>query len=431
MFSYHQKSFGRRTGSNIAAVLSYRSGIALKSNDDGLTKYPHRKNKDERIISFFVDGEITKYHTQKTLQKTVNEVEEAEQRKDACVGKEILIALPKELTNKQILLLSATYAKELSEILKTKITVSIHDENNNDNFHAHIVFLDRHYENGKYATKKNRYLGVRTGGRELTQLMRHRWELLLTKAYKKRGIHKDVSCFSHADRQSEYTIKEAYSKLNKAYSKHGYKKEFAPDFSKIIEPDIIPTNKEYYNESIKENNILIKNNNSLLLKTRAELKKVAIWEEKLKSQIKIQQQQKEEEESKPPTQIFIINNNTTIIKKKKVIYKLHGLGKLKKGWKLLTETGIDDWIDIFRHNPPKEKEQAKKTHAEPKPRGAAFWKDYKEKNDIYLKGKEEEKKSKRKLGQAKLDKERKAERKRKAKKESLLKKKKSDQDEDK
>jgi ATP-dependent exoDNAse (exonuclease V) alpha subunit len=149
IYFLHMKVFGRAGGSSAVSAAAYRSGERIRDERTGKT-YDHSERQDvmhKEIVlpSQFAGAEWAWASDRASLW---NAAEGAEERKNARVAREYLVALPVELSPQQRLGLVRAFSRELTDRYRFAMDVAIHaprDFPGSDprNFHAHLLATTR------------------------------------------------------------------------------------------------------------------------------------------------------------------------------------------------------------------------------------------------------------------------------------------------
>ena len=167
IYHFSVKTVSRSDGRSAVAAAAYRSGSKLVCEKTGDVKNYTRKSGVEHSQIFAPDFADSSLLDRNTLWNTV---EKAERRKDAVVGREFEIAFPHELNAEQRQQMLAEICTRLVEKYGVIVDAAIHqphkfrnknDENSeedNKNYHAHIMFTPRSIDPdfGFFAKKKYR-----------------------------------------------------------------------------------------------------------------------------------------------------------------------------------------------------------------------------------------------------------------------------------
>lgn len=146
MAIYHLavKVICRSKGQSAIAAAAYRSGEKLTDEATGQVKhYPARGERIRFTGIFAPPGAPSWVYDRNRLW---NAAEQAETRKDATLAREIVVALPHELTDQQRIWLVSDYVREAFVRRGLVADVAIHAPDRNSdskNFHAHILITER------------------------------------------------------------------------------------------------------------------------------------------------------------------------------------------------------------------------------------------------------------------------------------------------
>ncbi len=205
--------FSRSKGHSAVAAAAYRSGTKLKDERTGkIHRYDKRSGVAETFIllpsntsHLFVpdaqmgvpDADQQKDHLSELPDRAFlwNAVEASETRKNSCVARELILALPHELSYKERSDLTRDMALYLMERYRVAVDSAIHapvegDGHDSRNYHAHILFSTRELTSTGFG-KKTRILDDKVTGKEETELIRKVWETLSNDALSRAG-HGDV-----------------------------------------------------------------------------------------------------------------------------------------------------------------------------------------------------------------------------------------------
>ncbi|MCL2716593.1 MAG: MobA/MobL family protein [Alphaproteobacteria bacterium] len=160
VYDFHHNTHSRAKGASCAAALAYRCALAIR---DPRTDELHdltRKRGVVSVHSFALFGELTP--AEAAMMWTNAEL--AERRENSVVAREVVIALPAELTDDEREMLATGYARFISGRFGVGVTVVIHRpprHGDDRNHHAHIMFTTR-------AVNADRSMGAKT--RELDDM---------------------------------------------------------------------------------------------------------------------------------------------------------------------------------------------------------------------------------------------------------------------
>ncbi len=144
----------RAKGHSAVAAAAYRAGERLYDERTGET-HDFTKRKDVVFKEILLpEGAGLKYGDRHTLW---NQTEAAENRRDAQVAKEMVIALPKELSRTDNIELAKRFVYELLVQHGVPADICIHDKDDG-NPHAHVLYTTRRLERDGFSKYKARDL---------------------------------------------------------------------------------------------------------------------------------------------------------------------------------------------------------------------------------------------------------------------------------
>ncbi len=153
-FSFKIIEHSRTQNKNAVALASYRSGEKLKDNK---TKEIHNQRKSHK--SKVMHSEIIGWNGSRS--DLWNASEKADKRKDAVTSREMMFALPHEITHKERVEICRKFGKIINKRYGCAVDSSIHapdKKGDKRNYHAHILITTRAVENGIFSKKKYRDL---------------------------------------------------------------------------------------------------------------------------------------------------------------------------------------------------------------------------------------------------------------------------------
>ncbi len=144
----------RAQGHSAVAAAAYRSGTCLTDERTGLV-HDYTKRTDVVFTELMVpEDSPDKFKDQEFLW---NKVEESEKRKDAQLGKDLVLALPKELNLEQQIEFAKRFAKVNFVDDGIPVDISIHDKGDG-NPHAHLYYTTRRLDKDGFSKYKARDL---------------------------------------------------------------------------------------------------------------------------------------------------------------------------------------------------------------------------------------------------------------------------------
>lgn len=278
MASYHfsLKKINRQKRSAIAA-LCYISAKKMKDERTGIL-HDYKRKKGVLFTATNLPKNAKKF---KSTQQLWSELEKAEKRKDSVTAREIILALPKELQFKDENLNKQLLRNFVSHIIKTyglAVTYAIHaptNNENNNNFHAHLLLSTRRITADGIDKRKAREWDTKQTGREILISLRNKWEELQNQALEKAGFDERVSAKSlkqqGENRQPKkrlgvqtYRMEERINKkLNKTAEQPVV---FKSNKRKRMEAEEVIKNIKIFNDNINQiNNIIYTNNQEISL----------------------------------------------------------------------------------------------------------------------------------------------------------------------
>lgn len=207
MSSYHfeLKSFSRSRGDSAVEKAAYRTGLSLVDDRLG-ERFDHsRRTRSGDIVAtgIIVAGRLPKAADGIDTEELWNAAEAAEVRKNSMVAREVVIALPHELSEHGRELLTRNFATDLSKRYGVAVEFAIHRPSkvgDNRNHHAHVMFTTRRVElaNGELRFgEKTRQLDVKETSRVEVAALREGWAEMQNAALARAGSKETVSAKSH------------------------------------------------------------------------------------------------------------------------------------------------------------------------------------------------------------------------------------------
>lgn len=230
------KTFGRSSNSSAVSAAAYRAGERIRDERTGRT-YDHSERQDvmhkEIVVpAQFSNDELSWAQDRASLW---NSAERAETRKNACVAREYLVALPVELNPERQVALTRGFAHELSDRYGFAVDVTIHaprDYPGSDprNFHAHLLATTREVEvNGlgpktalEWSGSRRRAAGLGPAVGELLHV-RYRWAEAANEALRQAHVNVKID---HRTLRAQGIDREPYPYIPRAayeMERHGYR----------------------------------------------------------------------------------------------------------------------------------------------------------------------------------------------------------------
>ena len=156
IYSASVKTVSRGGGRSATAAAAYRNGEEITDERTGEVHDYRRRTGVEHVASFAPEGMAPQ-----PSAELWNRAEAAEVRKNARVAREVLVALPAELTPAQRRELAQGIAQALADRYGTAGTLAVHTpdrEGDQRNHHAHILMTTRRLEPSGALGEKTREL---------------------------------------------------------------------------------------------------------------------------------------------------------------------------------------------------------------------------------------------------------------------------------
>ncbi|HRK98439.1 MAG TPA: MobQ family relaxase [Alphaproteobacteria bacterium] len=195
MAIYHcsLRVFSRAENHSAVAAAAYRSGQKLVDERTGTI---HRYEKRHGVVNAFILMPASAPERFQDRFVLWNAAEETETRKNSRVAREVIIALPYELSPEQRESLTRDMAAYLVEKYRVAVDVAIHSPCEGDghdprNHHAHLLFTTRELTSEGLGAK-TRILDDKVTGPQQIEIIREVWETLANDALSRAG-HSDVT----------------------------------------------------------------------------------------------------------------------------------------------------------------------------------------------------------------------------------------------
>ena len=255
----HLKSISRADGRSATGAIAYRAACKIVDDRTGLEFDFTKKKGVEHSQIFFPPGEE---NTRLDLHDTSalwNEVEKKETKSNAQVAREFEFSFPHELNAEQRQQMLSMFCKWLTKNHGVVAQGCIHAPHGKDaddrNYHAHVMFSTRRFENGQFTEKtrefskdpynqkeleKRRSKGLEDfsqrlhGRKNATELLREAYEKIGNKFLVEAGFEPTLDRRSYAERgiDQEPTVHEG---AGRAMSKRGLQSDTHDKNVEIIE----------------------------------------------------------------------------------------------------------------------------------------------------------------------------------------------------
>lgn len=194
MAIYHcsVKPISRGSGKSIVAAAAYRHGCRMEDKRTGEVHDYSRKRGVEASDIYLPSGDSPSWA--KDRSQLWNAAEAAETRKNSRLGREIVLALPDELSAEQRRELAGEMASHIVERYEVAVDVAIHQPNpkgDDRNFHVHMLVSARRLTSNGFG-EKTRELDDREQGPAEVEHLRAEWARLANRALEQAGQHVQI-----------------------------------------------------------------------------------------------------------------------------------------------------------------------------------------------------------------------------------------------
>jgi len=175
IYSASVKSIGRSSGRSATAAAAYRTGTKVIDYRTGTIHDYTKKGGVDHVSMHLPNGTPTM-----TTEDLWNRAEAAENRKNSVVARELLVALPHELSDLQRRALAEQIAAALVERYGVAAQVAVHEpdaEGDQKNHHAHIQFTTRRMGSSGQMGEKTRELDEKPRSSAEVEWMRRMVEI--------------------------------------------------------------------------------------------------------------------------------------------------------------------------------------------------------------------------------------------------------------
>jgi hypothetical protein len=194
IFRLEAKIISRSQGRSAVASAAYRTGSKLRDERaDRIRDYS--KNENCVIQSVILTPANAPEWARKT-ETLWQQVEASEKRRDAQLSREILCALPKELSVRENFQLAVEWAQKELVSRGMIVEVSMHNPNGGSNPHVHMQATLRRLDGDHFSAKKAR----EWNDRALVPYWRESWANAVNAALEKAGFEERVDHRSLKDR---------------------------------------------------------------------------------------------------------------------------------------------------------------------------------------------------------------------------------------
>lgn len=204
IYHWQMKALSRSKGRSAVAAAAYRAGEKITDERTGLLHdYTRRSGVVMTEVILPDGGKVQR-------ENLWNAVEQAEKRVNSTVAREIVVALPHELSQAEQKNLMVEYAQGLSQRTGWAVDVAVHApgrEGDQRNTHAHLLCSTRNVARDPSGWpvmgRKTREWDVRSSGSELVRGERAEWERAVNRALERAGKETRVDGRSYAEQGVE------------------------------------------------------------------------------------------------------------------------------------------------------------------------------------------------------------------------------------
>lgn len=199
IFHLDVKSISRAQGMSTTAAIAYRTGERIEDRRTGeVFDYTRRRGVEHAAI-FVPEGAPEWAHDRQALW---NAAEAADNRKNSKVAREVILALPHELSPEERRELAGEFSRWLVERHGVAVDLAIHAPHRHGdqrNYHAHLLVSTRRLEAEGF-TEKTRELDVKGTSSKHMLAWREEWEAEVNHSLERAGRPERVDGGSHAER---------------------------------------------------------------------------------------------------------------------------------------------------------------------------------------------------------------------------------------
>lgn len=202
MAIYHLsvKPISRSAGRSATASAAYRAGCQLVDERTG-EAHDFTRKRGVESADVVLPGDAPEWALERSA--LWNAAERAEKRKDACVAREVEVALPAELSPSERRRLALDFAKEMANADGCAVDVAIHKPNregDDRNFHAHMMRTTRKIGAEGLTEKLDTEKAGRNRRADLNRL-RERWAELTNERLLENGVQTRIDHRSLAEQE--------------------------------------------------------------------------------------------------------------------------------------------------------------------------------------------------------------------------------------
>lgn len=203
----HLKSISRADGRSATGAIAYRAGCKIVDERTGLEFDFTKKKGVEHSQIFFPKGEENSSPDLHDRSNLWNEVEKKETKSNAQVAREFEFSFPHELNAEQRQQMLSEFCEFLANNHGVFVDASIHAPHGKNadkrNYHAHVMFSTRRFENGQFTEKTREFSKDPYNQKELEKR-------------KEKGLE-DFSTRLHGRKNGTELLREVYEKIGNMF----------------------------------------------------------------------------------------------------------------------------------------------------------------------------------------------------------------------
>lgn len=202
IYSLHVKVVSRSAGRSVVAAAAYRAAENIADDRLGVVWDFTRKSG---VLHAEIIAPAEAPEWARVRAELWNAAERAEdkstRRSSAATGRDIILALPHELTHEQRVEAVREFATHLTQRYGVAVDFAIHapDRHSDErNYHAHLLMTTRRIGPQGFGAKTRELDDYKTGPGEI-EAMRRSWERIGNRALERAGLDIRIDCRSFAD----------------------------------------------------------------------------------------------------------------------------------------------------------------------------------------------------------------------------------------
>jgi ATP-dependent exoDNAse (exonuclease V) alpha subunit len=202
IYSLHVKTVSRSAGRSVVAAAAYRAAETIVDERLGVV-WDFTRKYGVLHSEIMAPADAPSWASDRA--ELWNAAERAEdtstRRQNATTGRDIIVALPHELSDAQRLAAVREFVAGLVERYGVAVDFAIHapDRHSDErNYHAHVLMTTRQIGADGFGAKTRELDSFRTGPREI-EAIRQEWERIGNRALEQAGIDERIDARSYAD----------------------------------------------------------------------------------------------------------------------------------------------------------------------------------------------------------------------------------------